>query len=625
MVVWSDVRVWLGAVPILRLTAAGSAGIIVLLLIAHVNGTVTARQNEVARRMDAATALVFSRLSEIGREMETIRREASTILLLRSGREFWRDSPLMRTFLASNPTDEGGRLFNLDVLPAPYSTQYCGNLLAMPTTAVRRRTGLMRMDMQGWQDEAAMLLSLSSRLENARQSRPSMQRLVYVSVSGLAYISPWIRSDETDLLESYVNWDSFRRGTPEITLDRQTFWSVGTEPGTLAVASPLDHRSRFLGVFVGDISVAELLRDVDIQLRDRLALVDGSGRILGPLSSQETSTQETAIRDGEHIAERLIVPAMGWRLVWVGRPASLWLETMWGLAPQLLPVGILLLLGIGVSYVLILRILRDREAVAGAEREARSKAEVTLAELRSAHDELDFLNREKTRFFSLISHDLRGPFNTLLGMTEELARYAPSMKPADVSDFAATTHESARKVFDLLETLLQWSRVQMSGKPFQPSVFPLRELMDDAVREIGATAQSKGVKVLDAVGDRWVLADRTMVLAIMRNLLANAVKFSFPDGTIHLTTRAVMDRVEVAVVDHGVGIDAAQAQVLFETPVSRPGTRGETGSGLGLKLVRDLALRHGGDLFVESEPGKGTTVRFSLPLSIPPASQKPAA
>jgi cell cycle sensor histidine kinase DivJ len=277
-----------------------------------------------------------------------------------------------------------------------------------------------------------------------------------------------------------------------------------------------------------------------------------------------------------------------------------------------------------VARRLMLRALAVRDTAAVAEREARAEAERALADLRAAHDELDFLNREKTRFFSLISHDLRGPFNSMLGMTQELADHAPKMPPEEVADFARTVHEMARKVFELLENLLQWSRVQMSGTPFAPTIFPMREVVGDAIRDVASPAQGKEITILDAAGDRWVLADRTMILAVLRNLLMNAVKFSHQGGVVHVTSRALGDRLEVAVTDKGVGMEPVQLELALKggPKASRPGTQGETGTGLGLTLVRDLVLRHGGELKLESTPGRGTIASFTVPLSTDPAETR---
>jgi len=537
-------------------------------------------------------------------------------------------TPLGRALLTSQSMAGPGLLLTLDRLPPPYLADNVANVIVQPDPAGSEAD---------WRRDAALAVGIAPLLATLRRVDPRLRRLVFTSVSGVRAMAPWMSSRAPG-----------RLGLPAPTavtadLSGRPVWLAGNgTPPTLAVAAlPRAADAGPVAIFALEVSLADVM--APLSLREpagvRLFLVDARNRILAGTSDPLPAALSQVLVPGD----LAVLPSMGaalgdhdlmavqplaaadWRLVAVAPRWSVLGPVLWTAGAQLAGLlAVLAVLGLTVRQLLG-SILRERETAVAAERGARAASDRALDDLRAAHDELDFLNREKTRFFSLISHDLRGPFNTLLGMTQELAEHAPSMRPEDVAEFARSTHESARQVHDLLENLLQWSRVQMSGKPFMPSAFALRDLVADGIRDVTPAATAKQITVLDAVGDRWVLADRTMILAVLRNLLVNAVKFSHPGGVVHLTSRARGDRLEVAVTDHGIGMDPQQVQALLRPGAgqpSRPGTQGEQGTGLGMTLVRDMVMRHGGGLEVDSEPGRGTTIRFTLPLTLPPGTDR---
>lgn len=556
------------------------------------------------------------------------------------------DSSLLNAFLASNPRGDRQLSYSLDKLPPPYLVDQIGNMVALPLATVAQDPHLSRPDEAGWRQETAMAVQLLPLMAVTQKVVPEARRLLYASLSGMIVVHPWIESPQAELLSQVGTLPAFVNAAPAANPDAAPVWTLsdpsGDVPGSAMLALPLTLQGRYAGALAVDMPVAGLRDALGAVTRvdSMLLLVDGEGNVITGSSRrpdqplprnvaslmQRGSSSDITMSHGIFDKHVVVVPLKHapWKVVYIAPPGASLLPILTDMLISIAGFVAALLVVVFVARRLMLRALGVRDKAAAAEREARDAAEKALADLRAAHDELDFLNREKTRFFSLISHDLRGPFNSMLGMTQELADHAPKMKPEEVADFARSVHEMARKVFELLENLLQWSRVQMSGTPFAPTLFPMREVVGDAIRDVASAAQGKEITILDAAGDRWVLADRTMILAVLRNLLMNAVKFSHQGGVVHVTSRALGDRLEVAVTDKGVGMEPAQLALALRggPKASRPGTQGETGTGLGLTLVRDLVLRHGGELKLESAPGRGTIASFTVPLSHDPAETR---
>jgi len=640
---WASWVTGIGPDRILAFTVGTGAVLAMAVLYIQFQQHLVTSKRDAAFRLENRTVALESRLRATVAQLEGMRRHADQFMLEHSDTGVPPQTSLLRALLTSTDGDLTGVPFTLDVLPLPYTTDMVGNVAALTTPAVRRRDGLSRPDPTGWQLDAALALDMMAPMAAARATLPAATRVYFASTSGVVGYVPWQPAAASGLLDTYATDRPFTRaavqqpdGGPVWTLRQGADGLIGT------AALPYWRQGAFAGIFAVELDLelyGPTLRDAGPD-DSRLALLDDEGRVLAtsgeaPVAVGEMLPPELAGWQqagplpqaiGNHYAASRPLSQVPWHVAYIVPRSDLVYPTIRDAALSLGSLALVLTMVMAISYALMRRALMDREAAVHAERTARSASERALDDLRAAHDELDFLNREKTRFFSLISHDLRGPFNTLLGMTQELADHAPRMSAEDVADFARTTHESARRVFDLLENLLQWSRVQMSGKPFAPSVFALRELVGDAIQDVAPLAEAKEIRILDAVGDRWVLADRTMILAVLRNLLVNAVKFSHPGGAVHITSRAKGDRLEIAVTDQGVGMEEEQVRQILRPGAaqrSRPGTQGETGTGLGLTLVRDLVLRHGGGLQVDSVPGRGTTISFTVPLTAAPADSRP--
>jgi signal transduction histidine kinase len=228
--------------------------------------------------------------------------------------------------------------------------------------------------------------------------------------------------------------------------------------------------------------------------------------------------------------------------------------------------------------------------------------------------------RARDTFFSIISHDLRGPMGALLGLSEVAENRLTSESHSDqeLVELAGLMHRSAEGLYGLLVNLLEWARLQSGQMRCRPEVLDLRELSGAVIDVLAGPAADKGVFLVNRVPrETVVMADATMMRSVLLNLVGNAVKFTPAGGSITVRAQGARGRVEIAVDDTGVGMTKDDLERLFhlDKTRSRTGTAGERGSGLGLILCKEMVERHGGELVATSEPGEGSTFQFSVPVA----------
>ncbi len=241
--------------------------------------------------------------------------------------------------------------------------------------------------------------------------------------------------------------------------------------------------------------------------------------------------------------------------------------------------------------------------------------------LQKMTDELAYLNASKDKFFSIVAHDLKSPFQALLGMSELLPMLAEKSSAAELKEMGEIIHRSAQNVFNLLQNLLQWSRLQMGRMDYEPTKIDLYELTQGNVDLLAEYAASKSVRLLNDVPENlWVYADENMLNTVIRNLTSNAIKFTPVLGTVTIGAVKLADEnadlVEMSVADTGVGISQANINKLFQVGVNYTtlGTAKETGTGLGLIICKEMVEKNKGRIWIESEEGHGTVVKFTVPL-----------
>ncbi|MHA1597090.1 MAG: ATP-binding response regulator [Alphaproteobacteria bacterium] len=247
---------------------------------------------------------------------------------------------------------------------------------------------------------------------------------------------------------------------------------------------------------------------------------------------------------------------------------------------------------------------------------AQTELKKALKEVTERETELQKLNQEKNRFFSIIAHDLRSPFTSLLGYTGMIAMGVDKMTSQQIVDYAGNIDASAKRVFGLLENLLEWARLQMDQIASEPKSLDIAAIAQRTVNVLGPVGADKDVAVSCDIGPGLTaFADEHMIDTVIRNLTSNAIKFTSAPGTVAIGGEIVDDRCRIRVTDSGVGMTPKQIKNLFSLgdANSTTGTGGEVGTGLGLLLCRDLLEKNAGEITASSTLGEGSTFIVTLP------------
>ena len=238
--------------------------------------------------------------------------------------------------------------------------------------------------------------------------------------------------------------------------------------------------------------------------------------------------------------------------------------------------------------------------------------------LKKSESELRALNIQKDKFFSIIAHDLKSPFNAIMGYSEFLVEQVKANDFEDVDKYAEIILQSSQRALDLLMNLMEWSRAQTGRIEFNPGHFDLDDFMNGITPLFDNIAGQKIITITaDLPPNIKVYADQPMLSTVMRNLISNAIKFTHPGGKIRISAEENQDMITVSISDTGVGISKTMINKLFriDENYSTSGTQNEKGTGLGLILCKEFIEKHNGKIWVESEEGIGSTFTFALPGS----------
>ncbi len=226
-------------------------------------------------------------------------------------------------------------------------------------------------------------------------------------------------------------------------------------------------------------------------------------------------------------------------------------------------------------------------------------------------------NTEKDKFFNIIAHDLKNPFTSLMGASELLQNGVHKYSPEKIEILSKLMHNSAKSGYAILENLLEWSRSQIGNMKFISELVNLETIISEIIFSVNMLACSKNISITTLVNDEFLIhADINMLKTILRNLLMNAIKFTHPKGAIEIAAHINDHEVLISVKDSGIGIRQEDIGKLFriDTQYICVDTENEKGTGLGLILCKEFIDKHHGKIWVESEFGKGSEFKFTIPL-----------
>ena len=236
--------------------------------------------------------------------------------------------------------------------------------------------------------------------------------------------------------------------------------------------------------------------------------------------------------------------------------------------------------------------------------------------IEQSEQELRALNAAKNKFFSIIAHDLKNPFHTVMGYSYLLSNDYDLFTEAERRKFAVDIHQSTNNIFRLLQNLLEWSRSQTGRLKFSPLEIEFKRVLENSISVLRSMAEQKNISIkFDFNNDLRLFADPLMIETVLRNLINNAIKFTPENGQIEIKATQDADQISITVLDSGVGILDADIVNLFriDSKVKRQGTNNEDGSGLGLILCKEFVDKNNGTIWAESNPGIGSSFIFTVP------------
>jgi len=229
---------------------------------------------------------------------------------------------------------------------------------------------------------------------------------------------------------------------------------------------------------------------------------------------------------------------------------------------------------------------------------------------------LEELNETKNKLLSIIAHDLRSPFNSILGFSLLLKENSKDFTEEERDQYLEVIHSSAQSTLVLLNNLLHWARSQTGQLKLSPKKILLSSIFKEIIQLSNSSAVAKQISLVQQnEDDIEVYTDIDMLKLVLRNLISNAIKFTNPEGKICVSAKRIKDQVEISVSDNGVGMSQDAIDNLFNLSTSETtmGTANEKGSGLGLILCKELIEKQGGKIWVESQLGHGSSFKFTLP------------
>ncbi len=240
-------------------------------------------------------------------------------------------------------------------------------------------------------------------------------------------------------------------------------------------------------------------------------------------------------------------------------------------------------------------------------------------EIEEINKTLKDANATKNKFFNLMAHDLRSPFNAILGFSDILLKEHAQYDNKEREELIKAVVSSSKSAYQLVENLLEWSKVQTGRFSCIPENFEMSLILHETLLDIKNVAKNKGVLIItETTNNSPVFADKEMLKTVLRNIISNAVKYTHKGGSITIKTTDTDNGTIISVEDTGVGMSKDKIDILFDISqkTSTPGTNNEKGTGLGLIICKEFIEKHGGRIWIESRLGEGTTFSIFLPKNI---------
>lgn len=249
---------------------------------------------------------------------------------------------------------------------------------------------------------------------------------------------------------------------------------------------------------------------------------------------------------------------------------------------------------------------------------AKSRASIKRlnGKLEKSEKDLMQVNKDKDKFFTIIAHDLKTPFNGIIGITQLLESDYDNISQDEVKELISLVRKSSTNLYSLIDGLLQWAQTQIGSMEYNYKKFDFYLNAKNVCDTLGQAATSKQISIINNIKpDTFVFADEKSTLTVIRNLVSNAIKFTHAGGTIEISAKDDEPKLVITVQDNGLGMSRDKMTKLFRIneKVTQNGTNDEVGTGLGLIICKEFVDQNNGDIWVESEIGRGSTFRFSIP------------
>lgn len=222
----------------------------------------------------------------------------------------------------------------------------------------------------------------------------------------------------------------------------------------------------------------------------------------------------------------------------------------------------------------------------------------------------------KDKFLAILAHDLRNPFHIIMNLSEIIQKHIKQGDYKSVSRTAKILHNTTTAAYNLLQNLLEWAVIQNKGIRLNLKMLKIKTLVENEVQALKHICEEKNVHIRNTIHARLLVrADEQMTRTVLRNIISNALKYSYPDGHVVISATTHDGFVILEITDKGMGMSQEEQAQLFKIDLnySKKGTLSESGTGLGLVLCKEIIQLHGGSIWVKSKPGKGSTLAFSLP------------